>query len=81
MVREPAAVVTAVYAHVTVDLLGIVATKPLVLEHQYVVTVETVPREEQYVSVKRGSTVMIAQVSLKQVKNFVFLLVLSIYGQ
>jgi hypothetical protein len=26
MVREPAAVVTAVYAHVTVDLLGIVVT-------------------------------------------------------
>ena len=36
-------------------------------------TVETVPREELYVSVKLGSTVMIAQVSLKQVKILVFL--------
>ena len=46
MVREPAAVVMAVYAHVTADLLGIVATLPHVLElmEKYAVTMETASR-------------------------------------
>ena len=65
MVREPVAMVTAVYVNVTADLLGIVATLPLVLEHLYAVTVETVPREGQYVSAKMDFIKMIAQVSLK----------------
>ena len=63
MVREPAAVVTTEYVHVTVDLLGIVATLPLVLENLYAVTMETVLREGQYVSVKKDFTEMTVQVS------------------
>ena len=63
MVREPAAVVTAEYVYVTVDLLGIVATSPLVLENLYAVTMETVLREWQYVSAKKDFTEMTVQVS------------------
>merc|ERR1740129_1549778 len=46
MVREPAAVVTAVYVHATVDLQGSVATLPAVLEavEKYAVAMETVTR-------------------------------------
>ena len=63
MVREPATVVTAEYVHVTADLLEIVAMLRLVLECLYAVTMETVPREEQYVSAKMDSTEMTALVS------------------
>ena len=63
MVREPAAVVTAEYVHVTADLLEIVAMLRHVLECLYAVTVETVPREEQYVSAKMDSMEMTALVS------------------
>ena len=46
MVREPAIVVIAEYVYVTVDLLGIVATLPHVLEpmEKYAVTMETASR-------------------------------------
>ena len=64
-VREPAAVVTAEYVHVTVDLLGIVATLPLVLERLYAVAMETVLWEKPYASVKLDFTEMTAQVSSK----------------
>ena len=50
MVKEPATVVTAEYVLVTVDLLEIVAMLRLVLECLYAVTMEAVPREQQYVS-------------------------------
>ena len=63
MVREPAAVVTVECVHVTVDLQGNVATLPLVLEHLYAVTTETVLREGQYVSAKKDFMEMTAQVS------------------
>ena len=63
MVREPAAVVTAEFVHVTADLLGIVAMLRLVLECQYAVTVEAVLREGRYAIVKLDSTVMTVQVS------------------
>ena len=66
-VREPAAVVTAEYVHVTVDLLGIVATLPLVLEpmEKCVATMETVSRALLwYVSAKLDSTDMTVEVSL-----------------
>ena len=65
MVREPAAVVTAEFVHVTADLLGIVAMLRLVLECQYAVTVEAVLREGRYAIVKLDSTVMTVQVSQK----------------
>ena len=67
MVREPAAVVTAEYVHVTADLLGIVATLPLVLEpmEKYAAAMATVSRDLLwYVSVKQDSTDMIVEVSL-----------------
>ena len=63
MVREPAAVVTAEFVHVTADLLGIVAMLRLVLECLYAVTVEAVLREGRYAIVKLDSTVMTVQVS------------------
>ena len=63
MVREPAAVVTMEYVHVTADLLEIVAMLQLVLECLYAVTVETVPREGQYVSAKTDFTEMTVLVS------------------
>ena len=66
MVREPAAVVTAVYVHVTVDLLGSVVTLPLVQEavEKYAVAMETVTRALLWhVFVKPDSTEMTAQVS------------------
>ena len=66
MVREPAAVVTVVYVHVTVDLLGSVATSPLALEAvvKYAVAMETVTRALLlHVIVKPDSTEMTAQVS------------------
>ena len=63
MVREPAAVVTAGYVHVTVDLLEIVAMLRLVLECLYAVTMEAVPREQQYVSAKMDFTELTVQVS------------------
>ena len=66
MVREPAAVVTAVYVHVTVDLLGSVATLPLVLEavEKYAVAMETVIRALLlHVIVKQDTTEMTVQVS------------------
>ena len=63
MVREPAAVVTAEYVHVTADLLEIVAMLRLVLECLYAVAVETVLREGQYVSAKMDSMEMTALVS------------------
>ena len=66
MVREPVAMVTAVYVNVTVDLLGIVATLPLVLEavEKYAVAMETVTRALLWhVIVKPDTTEMTAQVS------------------
>ena len=63
MVREPAVVVTAECVHVTVDLLEIVVMLPLVLEHLYAVTMETVLRKGQYVSAKKDFTEMTVQVS------------------
>ena len=66
MVREPAAVVTAVYVHVTVDLLGSVATSPLALEAvvKYAVAMETVTRALLlHVIVKPDSTEKTAPVS------------------
>ena len=66
MVKEPVPVVTAVYVHVTVDLLGIAATLPLVLEvvEKYAVAMETVTRALLlHVIVKQDSTEMTAQVS------------------
>ena len=66
MVREPAAVVTAEYVNVTVDLLGIVVTLPLVLEavDMYAVAMETVTRALLWhVIVKPDTTEMTAQVS------------------
>ena len=66
IVREPAAVVTAEYVNVTVDLLGIVATLPLVLEavEKYAVAMETVTRALLWhVIVKLDSMAMTAQVS------------------
>ena len=66
MVKEPVPVVTAVYVHVTVDLLGIAATLPLVLEvvEKYAVAMETVTRALLWhVIVKPDSTEMTAQVS------------------
>ena len=66
MVREPAAVVTAVCVLVTVDLLGIVATLPLVLEavEKYAVAMETVTRALLWLAiVKPDSTEMTVQVS------------------
>ena len=67
MVREPAAVVTAEYVLVTADLLGIVATLPLVLEptEKYAAAMETASRAlPWYVSVKLVSMEMIVEVSL-----------------
>ena len=61
MVREPAAVVTAVCVLATVDLLGIVATLPLVLELLYAVAMETVLREGRYVSVKLDHQELVVQ--------------------
>ena len=66
IVREPAAVVTAEYVNVTVDLLGIVATLQLVLEsvEKYAVAMETVSRALLWnASVKLDSTEMTVQVS------------------
>ena len=66
MVREPAAVVTAVYVHVTVDLLGSVVTLPLVQEavEKYAVAMETVTRALLlHAIVKPDSTEMTVQVS------------------
>ena len=66
MAREPVAMVTAVYVNVTVDLLGIVATLPLVLEavEKYAVAMETVTRALLWhVIVKLDSTEMTVQVS------------------
>ena len=63
MVREPAAVVTTEYVHVTADLLGIAAMLPLVLEHLYAATMVAVLREGQYVSAKKDFTEMTVQVS------------------
>ena len=63
MDREHAAVVTAEYVHVTADLLEIVAMLQLVLECLYVVAVEAVPREQQYVSAKMDLTETTVQVS------------------
>ena len=66
MVKEPAAVVAAVFVNVTVDLPGIVATLPLVLEvvEKYAVAMETVTRALLlHVIVKQDSTEMTAQVS------------------
>ena len=54
---------TLYYIYVTVDLLGIVATSPLVLENLYAATMETVLREGQYVSAKKDFTEMTVQVS------------------
>ena len=65
MVREPAAVVTVEYVHVTADLLVIVVMLPLVLEHLYAVTMEAVHREQRYVSAKMDFTEMIVQVSYR----------------
>ena len=66
MVREPVATVTAVYVNVTADLLGIVATLPLVLEamEKYAAAMETVTRVLLwYVIVKPDFMEMTAQVS------------------
>ena len=66
MVKEPAAVVTAVYVNVTVDLPGIVATLPLVLEAvaKFAVAMETVTRALLWhVIVKLDSMAMTVQVS------------------
>ena len=66
MVREPAAAVTVVFVNVTVDLLGIVATLPLVLEamEKYAAAMETVTRVLLwYVIVKPDFMEMTAQVS------------------
>ena len=66
MVKEPVAMVTVVYVNVTVDLLGIVATLPLVLEavEKYAVAMETVTRALLWhVIVKPDTTEMTAQVS------------------
>ena len=63
MVREPAAVVAVKYVHATADLLAIVAMLRLVRECLYAVTMETVPREGQFVSAKVNSTKMTVQVS------------------
>ena len=66
MVREPVPVVTVVYVHVTVDLLGIAATLPLVLEvvEKYAVAMETVTRALLWLAiVKPDSTEMTVQVS------------------
>ena len=66
MVKEPVAVVTAVYVNVTADLLGIVATLPLVLEavEKYAVAMETVTRALLWhVFVKLDTTEMTVQVS------------------
>ena len=66
MVREPVTMVTAVYVNVTVDLLGIVATLPLVLEavEKYAVAMETVTMALLWhVIVKPDTTEMTAQVS------------------
>ena len=66
MVREPAAVVTAVFVNVTADSLGIIATLPLVLEvvEYYAVAMETVTRALLlHVIVLRDSMEMTAQVS------------------
>ena len=66
MVKEPAAVVTAVYVNVTVDLPGIVATLLLVLEAvaKFAVAMETVTRALLWhVIVKLDSMAMTVQVS------------------
>ena len=63
MVKEPAIVVTAEYVLVIVDLLEIVAMLRLVLECLYAVTMEAVPREQQYVSAKMDFTEKTVQVS------------------
>ena len=66
MVKEPVAVVTAVYVNVTADLLGIVATLPLVLEAvaKFAVAMETVTRALLWhVIVKLDSMAMTVQVS------------------
>ena len=66
MAREPALVVTAEYVLVTADLLGIVATLPLVLEavEKYAAAMETASRALLWhVIVKLDSTEMTAQVS------------------
>ena len=66
MVREPVTMVTAVYVNVTVDLLGIVATLPLVLEavEKYAVAMESVTMALLWhVIVKPDTTEMTAQVS------------------
>ena len=66
MVKEHAAVVTAVFVNVTADLPGIVATLPLVLEvvEKYAVAMETVTRALLlHVIVKQDSMEMTVQVS------------------
>ena len=66
MVKEHAAVVTAVFVNVTADLPVIVATLPLVLEavEKYAVAMETVTRALLWhVIVKPDTTEMTAQVS------------------
>ena len=66
MVKEHAAVVTAVFVYVTVDLPVIVAILPLVLEavEKYAVAMETVTRALLWhVIVRLDSMAMTAQVS------------------
>ena len=66
MVKEHAAVVTAVFVNVTVDLPVVVAILPLVLEavEKYAVAMETVTRALLWhVIVKPDTTEMTAQVS------------------
>ena len=66
MVKEHAAVVTAVFVNVTADLPVIVATLPLVLEavEKYAVAMETVTRALLWhVIVKLDSMAMTVQVS------------------
>ena len=66
MVKEHAAVVTAVFVNVTVDLPVIVAILPLVLEavEKYAVAMETVTRALLWhVIVRLDSMAMTAQVS------------------
>ena len=66
MVKEHAAVVTAVFVNVTVDLPVIVAILPLVLEavEKYAVAMETVIRALLlHVIVKQDSMEMTVQVS------------------
>ena len=62
-VREHAAVVTAEYVLVIVDLLEIIAMLQLALDRLYAVIVEAVLREVRYVIAKMDSTEMTVQVS------------------